>query len=46
MLHSISYSASGETYRWFRARLDAGVLKVPEHGIELTAAGSRSERGT
>jgi CRISPR-associated protein Cas5d len=46
MLHSIGYSDSGETYRWFHARLESGVLTVPEHGIELTTAGSRSERGT
>ena len=45
MLHSIGYSGSGETYRWFHARLESGVLQVPEHGIELAAAGSRSGRG-
>jgi CRISPR-associated protein Cas5d len=44
MLHSIGYSGAGETYRWFHARLDSGVLKVPEHGIELAAAGSPSGR--
>jgi CRISPR-associated protein Cas5d len=46
MLHSIGYGGSGETYRWFRARLESGVLQVPEHGIELATAGSRSGRGT
>ncbi len=46
MLHSIGYSGNGETYRWFRGRLESGVLKVPEHGIELTGAGSPSGRGT
>ena len=44
MLHSIGYSGAGETYRWFHARLDSGVLHVPEHGIELAAAGSPSGR--
>jgi CRISPR-associated protein Cas5d len=45
MLHSISYATSGETYRWFHARLESGVLTVPEHGIELGAASPRSGRG-
>lgn len=44
MLHSISYSSTGETYRWFHARLESGVLPVPEHGIELTATGVQSGR--
>jgi len=44
MLHSIVYSGAGETYRWFHARLDSGVLPVPEHGIELAAAGSPGGR--
>ena len=35
---------AGETYRWFHARLDSGVLQVPERGIELAAAGSPSGR--
>ena len=38
MLHSITYTAEGETYQWFHARLEDGVLRVPEHGIELAAA--------
>jgi len=46
MLHSISYGSAGETYRWFHARLESGVLAVPEQGIELTAAGSQSGRRT
>lgn len=44
MLHSIGYGLGGETYNWFHARLESGVLTVPEHGIELTAAGSRDAR--
>jgi CRISPR-associated protein Cas5d len=44
MLHSIIYNGGGETYRWFHARLDSGVLNVPEHGIELTTAGSPTRR--
>ena len=44
MLHSIGYSGAGETYRWFRARLDSGVLHVPEHGFELATAGSPGGR--
>jgi CRISPR-associated protein Cas5d len=35
MLHSIIYSPSGEACTWFQARLDNGVLRVPERGIEL-----------
>jgi CRISPR-associated protein Cas5d len=38
MLHSIIYTGGQETYRWFHARLESGVLNVPEHGIELAAA--------
>ena len=38
MLHSISYTSGRESYRWFHARLQAGVLQVPEYGIELAAA--------
>ena len=44
MLHSIVYGDSGETYRWFHARLDSGVLHVPEHGIELTTSSSPTRR--
>ncbi|MFC9085919.1 type I-C CRISPR-associated protein Cas5c [Nocardiopsis dassonvillei] len=40
MLHDISYSDTGtESYRWFHANLDRGVLHVPERGIELPTAG-------
>jgi CRISPR-associated protein Cas5d len=38
MLHSIIYTGGQETYRWFHARLETGILQVPEHGIELAAA--------
>jgi len=40
MLHSITYTGGQETYRWFHARLQTGVLKIPEHGIELPASGT------
>lgn len=38
MLHSIAYTRAGETYTWFPARLEDGVLHVPEHGVELAAS--------
>jgi CRISPR-associated protein Cas5d len=38
MLHGIDYDGPRETYRWFRARLDAGVMHVPERGAELPGA--------
>jgi CRISPR-associated protein Cas5d len=44
MLHSIVYTGDGETYRWFNARLDSGVLHVPEHGIDLPTVGSPARR--
>ncbi|MFC7382209.1 type I-C CRISPR-associated protein Cas5c [Sphaerisporangium rhizosphaerae] len=46
MLHSISYGDKGESYRWFDAVLDNGVLIVPRHGVELPTgqAASRSSR--
>ena len=40
MLHSIT--DGGETCRWFDARLESGVMLVPECGIELATAGARS----
>lgn len=46
MLHSIEYSPAGETYTWFDAKLDNGVLRVPEHGLNLTAAPEQAGRGT
>ncbi|MEV0027944.1 type I-C CRISPR-associated protein Cas5c [Nocardia sp. NPDC050793] len=33
MLHSIDYSITPRRSRWFRARLEGGVLQVPRHGI-------------
>jgi CRISPR-associated protein Cas5d len=45
MLHSIVYSPAGETYTWFGARLENGVLEVPERGMELAAAPSQPGRG-
>ncbi|MBF6062051.1 type I-C CRISPR-associated protein Cas5 [Nocardia terpenica] len=48
MLHSIGYgSDGGETYRWFLARLDNGVLHVPPQGMVLPSAGpvKRGRRG-
>jgi CRISPR-associated protein Cas5d len=41
MLHSISYGSSGESYRWFHARLEDGIMRVPEHGMELAISGAR-----
>jgi CRISPR-associated protein Cas5d len=38
MLHTIGYAQAGETYTWFPARLENGVLNIPEHGVELTAS--------
>jgi CRISPR-associated protein Cas5d len=44
MLHTIIYTGGRETYQWFHARLQAGVIQVPEHGIPLPTAdgGGRS----
>jgi CRISPR-associated protein Cas5d len=33
MLHSVDHSTSPPSFSWFTARLDRGVLHVPEHGI-------------
>lgn len=41
MLHSIGYGTGGESYRWFHARLEDGVMRVPEHGMELAISGVR-----
>jgi len=40
MLHTIVYTSGPESYRWFHAHLEAGILQVPEHGIQLQAASS------
>ena len=45
MLHSIAYSPAGESYTWFDARLDNGVVRVPERGLELAAAPAQPGRG-
>jgi CRISPR-associated protein Cas5d len=45
MLHSIAYGPGGETYTWFDARLEDGVLQVPESGLELAAAAASPRRG-
>lgn len=45
MLHSIGYGPSGETYTWFDARLENGVLQVPESGLELATAPTQPGRG-
>lgn len=42
MLHSIGYSESGETYRWFLARLDHGILHVPRTWLELPVVSARA----
>lgn len=36
MLHSVHHSTSPPSFSWFTARLDHGVLYVPEHGIPAT----------
>lgn len=43
MLHSIDRDGSSGEPRmeWFAARIEAGVLYVPEHGMELALPGSR-----
>ncbi len=38
MLHSST--DGGETCRWFDARLESGVMRVPEYGIELATSGT------
>jgi CRISPR-associated protein Cas5d len=45
MLHSIIYNPKGETYTWFDATLNHGVLRVPAHGEELTGASPQPSRG-
>jgi CRISPR-associated protein Cas5d len=38
MLHTIEYGERGETYTWFLAELENGVVKVPEEGLHLSSA--------
>lgn len=45
MLHGIRYGEAGESYTWFPARLEHGVLAVPERGIELAEAATQPGRG-
>ena len=45
MLHSIGYGPSSETYTWFDARLEDGILQVPASGLELAAARVQPGRG-
>lgn len=45
MLHSIGYGPAGETYTWFDARLENGVLAVPESGLELAGAPAQARGG-
>ncbi|MEU8252182.1 type I-C CRISPR-associated protein Cas5c [Nonomuraea sp. NPDC048916] len=45
MLHSIVYGNSGETYRWFEADLDNGVMKVPAAGVELPSTKKAGRTG-
>ncbi|MFI6793476.1 type I-C CRISPR-associated protein Cas5c [Nonomuraea sp. NPDC050383] len=42
MLHSIVYGPEGESYRWFQAELQRGVLAIPREGIELPGADTRT----
>jgi CRISPR-associated protein Cas5d len=44
MLHSIGYSTAGETYTWFGARLENGIMRIPPQGIDLTAAVGAGKR--
>jgi CRISPR-associated protein Cas5d len=45
MLHTIRYGTKGESYTWFDAHLQDGVLKIPEQGIELAGAATQPGRG-
>lgn len=45
MLHTIVYSDVGETYRWFEAELENGVMKVPAIGAELPSSKSAGRTG-
>ncbi|MGC0419592.1 type I-C CRISPR-associated protein Cas5c [Embleya sp. AB8] len=49
MLHSIIYGDRSEQYRWFRARLERGVLLVPEHPlseaeVDMPTGSARAQR--
>ncbi|MEU3025966.1 type I-C CRISPR-associated protein Cas5c [Nocardiopsis alba] len=45
MLHSIDYTGGRETYRWFHAQLEDGVLAVPPQGVELPTASAGVRTG-
>lgn len=45
MLHSIDYTGGRETYRWFHAQLEDGVLAVPPQGVELPTASAGARTG-
>lgn len=45
MLHSIDYGGGKETYRWFHAELNNGVLDVPRDGLALPTAGAGRSGG-
>jgi CRISPR-associated protein Cas5d len=44
MLHSIHYQGGKETYHWFMAELQDGVVDVPPEGLQLPAAGASRSR--
>jgi CRISPR-associated protein Cas5d len=44
MLHSITYGPAGETYTWFEARVEDGVLQVPQSGLQLVATAPAQPR--
>ncbi|KOX12666.1 type I-C CRISPR-associated protein Cas5c [Nocardiopsis sp. NRRL B-16309] len=45
MLHSIDYTDGRESYRWFHAQLEDGVLAVPPQGAELPTASAGVRTG-
>ena len=45
MLHSIGYGPAGRPTRWFDARLENGVLQVPESRHRAGGSGSPSRAG-
>ncbi|MFI7694245.1 type I-C CRISPR-associated protein Cas5c [Nonomuraea sp. NPDC049655] len=45
MLHTIVYHEDGESYRWFAAELNDGVMDVPETGVELPSGKSAGRSG-
>lgn len=45
MLHTIGYGPGGETYTWFDARIENGVMQVPQSGLQLTPAAVQPRGG-